>query len=436
MSEESKDMYLNVLERFLRLFIPVRAGEGKPTLMLALYAFSLLLIYYLLKPIREALILSEMSAEIRSYTIALQALILLVIVPIYGNCLRRVGAYKILPMISLIVSLSLILFWALYLLNVPIAIPYYVWLGIINVLIIAQFWAYAADIHQPDSGKRLFALIAAGASLGSLVGAQLSKQLFAILEVDGLMLTASIMLLASIYFPIWFSKKRTYQSSIETQKPTYKAGFDTLLNSSYLKLIAVFVIMLNTINSTGEYILAKWVKIQMEFNGEQVVSLGEFYGEFYSWVNLCSLLIQLFLVSRIFKWINIHGAILILPLIATVGYGLAAFIPIFSLFRLIKITENSFDYSLQNTTRHALFLPLSQQQIYEGKTIIDTLCWRLGDVMHVLVVFIGFQFFDLGYASFAAVNLGACFLWLVVALRLSNYHKSLEQQEALKLETN
>ncbi len=422
---------LSITERALKLFVPIEAGEGKPTLMLTAYAFLLLLIYYLLKPIREALLLADLSAEVRSYTIAVQALLLIFIVPAYSNILRQCGAYRMLPLVTLFVAITLLLFWLLTLFNVNIAIPYYIWLGIINVLIIAQFWAYAADIHQPGEGKRLFALIAAGASLGSLVGSQLSKQLFSVIDVDGLMLLASLMLLATLYFPIWFWRHRKLPTKSNQSHKSLQAGFDTVLSSSYLKLIAVFVILLNTINSTGEYILAKWVKEVMASSPDQVVSLGEFYGDFYSWVNLCSLLIQLFLVSRIFKWININGAIMILPIIATIGYGLAAFIPVFSLFRIIKITENSFDYSLQNTTRHALFLPLNQRQIYEGKTVIDSLCWRLGDLVHVAVVFIGFNYFDLSYSQFAAVNLVACVAWLLVASRLALFHKTMQVKPTL-----
>jgi len=416
---------LSYLERFMRIFTHVQPGEGKSTLMLSGYACLLLLLYYILKPIREALILSEHTAEMRSYTIAIQALVLLILVPLYGSWVRTQGTDKILPKVTLMVAMSLLLFWGLYLFKVPISIPFYVWLGVINVLLIAQFWAYAADVHSTDEGKRLFAFIAAGASVGSLIGAQISKHLFKLIGAEGLMLLAAILLLATMWLPrlVGLGTKKEKPSGYHTR--SLKAGFDTVYNSRYLLVIAGFVVLLNCVNTTGEYILAKWVQIYAQQGTDVKLIVGEFYSDFYTWVNLFSMLIQLLLVSRIFQWIHIHGAILILPFVAFIGYGLATFIPIFALFKLIKIAENSIDYSLQNTARHALFLPLNQQQIYEGKTVIDALCWRLGDLLHVVIIFIGLKVFKLDHYEFAAVNLVISLLWIVLAFNLARKHKQL-----------
>ena len=75
------------------------------------------------------------------------------------------------------------------------------------------------------------------------------------------------------------------------------------------------------------------------------------------------------------------GALVVLPIVAALGYGLIVFVPIFSIIRLVKIGENSVNYSLMNTTRHALFLPVDRDAKYEGKTAIDTFFWRVGDLI-------------------------------------------------------
>ncbi|WP_169726064.1 NTP/NDP exchange transporter [Aestuariibacter salexigens] len=359
----------------------------------------------------------------RSYTIAIQALILLIIIPAYANLIRGRGAKQVLPQVTLLVSASLFVFWVLYVFGLPISIPFYVWLGVINVLLIAQFWAYAADIHNPDEGKRLFAFIAAGASIGSLIGAQISGRLFGLLGAEGLMLIVAVMLLASMWLPRILGMQSKKQQQVLHDARSAKAGFDTIIHSRYLIAIAVFVILLNCVNTTGEYILAKWVQTYAQQAPDIKVFVGEFYSNFYTWVNLCSMLIQLFFVSRIFRLFHVHGALIVLPFVALIGYGMATFIPIFTLFQVIKIAENSIDYSLQNTARHALFLPLSQQQIYEGKTVIDALCWRIGDLVHVGIVFIGFQLFNLDYQSFAAINFFISIIWVACAIRLANQHK-------------
>jgi hypothetical protein len=118
-----------------------------------------------------------------------------------------------------------------------------------------------------------------------------------------------------------------------------------------------------------------------------------FYGDFQFWVTLVSLAVQLFLVSRIYRVVGVRGALLIHPVIVAIGYGVLAlgpllggFVPVFTLIRWIKIAENGVDYSLMNTTRQALFLPVDRDSKYDGKTAIDTFFFRFGDLIQALAL--------------------------------------------------
>jgi len=108
-------------------------------------------------------------------------------------------------------------------------------------------------------------------------------------------------------------------------------------------------------------------------------------------------------------------ALLILPVIALVGYGFVAFVPVIALIRWIKVAENSTDYSLQNTLRGVLFLPTTREEKYKAKQAIDTIFVRAGDALSALLVFIGtslaFQTRD-----FALVNLVFCVIWIGLAV--------------------
>ena len=90
------------------------------------------------------------------------------------------------------------------------------------------------------------------------------------------------------------------------------------------------------------------------------------------------------MVARVYRWVGVQGALVVLPIVAALGYGLIVFVPIFSIIRLVKIGENSVNYSLMNTTRHALFLPVDRDAKYEGKTAIDTFFWRVGDLIQAV----------------------------------------------------
>ncbi|MGH8441715.1 MAG: NTP/NDP exchange transporter, partial [Nevskiaceae bacterium] len=130
-----------------------------------------------------------------------------------------------------------------------------------------------------------------------------------------------------------------------------------------------------------------------------------------------------FLVARIFKRFGVGGATRVLPAVAALGYGLLAFVPLFSVIRWFKIAENSLNYSLQNTARHALILPCDAEQKYAGKTTIDTFFWRLGDLAHAGIVFVGVTWLAASPAQFAAFNAALAIAWWVLATRLGAAHR-------------
>ncbi len=123
-------------------------------------------------------------------------------------------------------------------------------------------------------------------------------------------------------------------------------------------------------------------------------------------------LLQTLVVSRLFQWIGVGGALFVLPLIATGGYTLLAAMPLLGVVRIAKILENATDYSLNNTVRHALFLPTSREAKYKGKAAIDTFFVRAGDLLQTGVVEIGTRFLALGVTGFAVLNLGLVALWV------------------------
>jgi len=193
--------------------------------------------------------------------------------------------------------------------------------------------------------------------------------------------------------------------------------------------------LLNWVNTTGEYILADVVVRHADTLLSQDPGLDKgniiagFYGNFFSTVNALSLFMQMFIVSRLFRWIGVNGAILVLPVIAIIGYGFMAFVPIFSMIRLVKIMENSTDYSLMNTARHALYLPLSSTEKYQAKLAIDAFFWRFGDLIQAAAVFVGLNYLDFQVKQFAMLNIALALVWLGIAFKIGQRY--LQQKKAL-----
>jgi AAA family ATP:ADP antiporter len=207
----------------------------------------------------------------------------------------------------------------------------------------------------------------------------------------------------------------------ETPKSTGGA-MQLVFRSRYLLLIAVLIMLLNWVNTTGEYILGKVVTeaaASAAAAGAAGVSeqdfVRNFYGVFYSGVNIAGLLIQLFLVSRIIKHFGVRVALLILPVIAFIGYTILAFFPILAAVRWAKTAENATDYSLQNTVRNVLFLPTTREEKYKAKQAIDSFFFRAGDLLSALLVWVGglllFQ-----TQHFAMFNLVLVTVWIVLAV--------------------
>jgi len=152
--------------------------------------------------------------------------------------------------------------------------------------------------------------------------------------------------------------------------------------------------------------------------------IGEFYADFYFWVNLMGAVIQMFAVSRIMQYLGTGAAVLFLPILAFGSYAIIALIPVLSWIRLAKIAENTTDYSVQNTARHALFLPTSREAKYKAKTAVDSFFWRMGDALSGLLVYTGTNLVVLTVRGFALVNLALVGVWLVLAIVIA---RSLKQ---------
>jgi AAA family ATP:ADP antiporter len=431
------------VDRFLNLFTEVRRGEATSALLLALNIFLILTAYYVLKPVREALILAGGGAEIKSYAAAGQALLLLAAVPLYGWLASRVRRRVLINGVTLFFAGCLLVFYALAQWEVPLGVVFFLWVGIFNLMVPAQFWAFANDIYTPDAGKRLFVIVAFGASCGAVVGSYLDSLLIPLMGVYQLMLVAAGILAASLLLTNGVDRRERRRDSdpgvtIERQPAEdepLKGGnaFAMVLRSRYLLLIALLMLVLNWVNTTGEYILGRTVLEAAEqavgagTSGGLTIEeyIGGFYADFFTVVNLAGLLLQLFVVSRVLKYMGVGVAISILPLIALGGYLIAAFYPVLTMIRWAKTAENATDYSLQNTVRQILFLPTTREQKYKAKQAIDTFFVRAGDVLSAVLVFAGTTWLAFTTQSFALFNVALVVVWLALAFLIGRHYKKL-----------
>jgi AAA family ATP:ADP antiporter len=343
-------------------------------------------------------------------------------------------------------------------------------------MVVAQFWSYANDVYNNDAGKRLFPLVAFGGSFGAFAGAYIATWLlkfisvFEMLLVAGALLGLCIVLTNVISKRVWgkaamdarqreLSAKAGMQDAAGGPKKKESLGFDMLFRYKYIGLIALLILLLNLVNTTGEYILGHLVEGHGEATAEEVIQaaigsgttasiggqefgdptapetrediegnvIGRFYASFFLWVNLLGMFMQLFVVGRLVKYFGVRAGLLWLPIVALGSYALIFAIPLIRYARIGKTIENASDYSINKTTLQMLFLPTTREIKYKAKQVTDSFMQRIGDVGSAIVVFLGTVPFTFGTRGFAALNLGIILAWLVVVLMIVREHAEIEK---------
>jgi AAA family ATP:ADP antiporter len=207
-----------------------------------------------------------------------------------------------------------------------------------------------------------------------------------------------------------------------------RGGFALLLGDRYLQLVAAVTLLKNLVNTTGEYILdRRLVDIAHARFGTQVQAVEKFIAgfksDYFTYVNVLVLLLQLFAVARIIKYLGVRRSLFILPCVALFTYGSMAAVPLLTVIFLGKIAENSTDYSVQKTVEQTLFLVTSREAKYKAKAVIDTVVVRAGDVLSALVVWTGTRW-GLSTVGFIVANMILVTVWLGAAWRLALAHRA------------
>jgi ATP:ADP antiporter, AAA family len=152
--------------------------------------------------------------------------------------------------------------------------------------------------------------------------------------------------------------------------------------------------------------------------------IGDFCSKDFTYVNSIGLLLQLFVVSRVVKYLGVSRAVMILPIISLGAYNVLLFFPTLMAVLTAKVAENSTDYSLNNTVRNMLFLPCTYEEKFSGKQVIDAFFVRMGDVLSAALVFAGTAVFTLRPRQFALVNAVIVIAWLGIAWRVGRHYSA------------
>jgi AAA family ATP:ADP antiporter len=445
---------LTVLERFLRSFSDIRPGEGRAAAILFADVLLILCAYYFIKPLREGWLavsgvegLSKM--ELKAYSAFGQSVVLIGVIAAYSSLVGRWPRHVLIQRSTVFCMSNMLIFWLLqpgfFVANLPVmGILFYLWVGIFGVFVVAQFWAFAADLYDDESGKRLLPVIAIGATSGAAVGSWLAQQLVR----SGIVPTEHLLLAALVPLGISVLLTRAADEANGTPDhspapghqlaagPDRRGGLGLVTRSRFLLAVAGVTLLLNWVNTNGENILFRVVQetLETELAAEgghtpqsslNFVRDGTtlFYGNFFFWVNVIALILQAFVASRLLKFGGFGAIFLLLPVIAFTSYTAMALVPLLPMIKAMKIAENATDYSINNTARHVLWLPMTSEITLKAKPTIDSLFVRAGDGLAALTVMLGVQLLAGPLEFFLVLNVALVLLWLLLGVWVVREHR-------------
>ncbi|MBA1204124.1 MFS transporter [Pseudomonas capeferrum] len=363
-------------------------AEEWPAVLAGLALFYLLFTgYFMLRPVRETMGVAG-GVDNLQWLFTGTFVVTLACLPIFGWLASRVQRRLILPWTYGFFSTNLMVFAVLLAIdpeNLWTARAFYIWLSVFNLLTISLAWSVLADLFSSEQGKRLFGLLAAGASLGGLTGPILGALLVRPLGHAGLLVLAGVFLIASIgatlYLQRW-RERRPLPSGVEhaPSRPLGGnpfAGATAVLRTPYLAGIALFVVLLASVSTFLYFEQARIVSETFSDRTRQT----QVFGLIDAVVQVLAILTQLFITGRLARCLGVSVLLVAVPLIMAAGFLWLSLAPVFAVFVVVMVVRRAGEYALVRPGREMLFTVLPAGDKYKAKNFIDTVVYRGGDAL-------------------------------------------------------
>lgn len=374
----------------LSLALNARDGELRPALCGFLLFLCLFTGYFMLRPIRESMGIAA-GVENLQWLFTATFLVMLAAVPLFAWLSARVPRLRLIDWVYGFFGFNLLMFVELFQFqpdSIWLARVFYVWISVYNLFVVSVAWSLMADVFDSEQAKRLFAFIAAGASVGGLLGPTLSALLIGPFGASGLMLLAALLLGATLVLKRALMRWREKggagrHGAAPTQSPRQPlqgnpfSGFTAVLRSSYLLGIAGFVVLLATVST---FLYFEQARLVAELYPDRAAQV-RIFGTIDIIVQAGALLSQLFITGRIAPRLGVRALLAIVPLLMCIGFLGLALAPGFALLAALMIVRRIGEYAFVRPGREMLFAPLDAESKYKAKNFIDTVVYRAGDAL-------------------------------------------------------
>ncbi len=422
-----------IFYRLLRRVIDIRPEEVAVLFWCWLYIFAVLSSYYIMRPIRDEMGVAGGVNNLQwLFTGTLLGMVALNLP--FAYLVKTLPRRRFIPLTYRFFALNIILFAAFfYLADAPqtvwIGRAFFIWVSVYNLFVVSIFWQMNVDLFSPEQGKRLFGFIAAGATLGAIVGSALTATLARFVSPIVLLFGAAALLELAVFAVGRLSRL----SPVLSRQPggeeqpiggSIVSGITHAIRSPYLVNVSLFLLLF-AITSTFLYFQQAGIVSQsFADRGAQTA----FFATIDLVVNTLTLIVQLFFTGRILVLLGVALALGFLPLLTMIGFGALAFAPNLSAIAVFQVLRRAGDYAIARPTREVLFTVVPREDRYKAKSFIDTFVYRLGDQVGAWGV-AGLRALGAGVTELALVAIPIALLWLVNALWLGRRQEARAKAE-------
>jgi AAA family ATP:ADP antiporter len=411
-------------------FDSVRPGEGRALWWSFAYFFCLLAGYYVLRPLRDEM---GVAGGVRNLQWLFTAtfLTMLAAVPLYGALVARLPRRWFIPVVYRFFVANLVLFWLLLTYGVEreiVARVFFVWISVFVLFAVSVFWSYMADLFTAEQGKRLFAVIAAGGTAGSLAGPALTIGLAEFLGPANLMIVAAVFLEAAVLCVRRLesvSPEIKKNSSIKAEPEAIGGGmldgFLLLVRSPYLAGIAMWVSLLSI---AATFLYFQQANIVAAASDDPAVRTRLFASIDLA-VGVLTLLVQAFATGRLIAMFGIGAALAFLPLVFVAGFAVLAAAPVLTVVIAFQALQRTANFAVSNPAREVLFTVVAREEKYKAKNVIDVVAVRGADAVGGwLFAALRSLGMELRMVSLVAIPIAALCLLLAAALGRTHEKRS------------
>jgi len=413
------------IHKMLRIVSKVEGHEVRALAGSFLFVVVLMSAYYILRPVRDAMASDWTDAEV-SWLWTLNFFISTAVVGFYGVLVSRFRLRFLVPSIYGIFALTFLSFFVLASTMADRSLvdkSFYVWVSVFSLFHISVFWSFMSDLFSKEQAGRLFGIIAAGASVGGLIGPSIPSFFSASLGTDNLMLLASAMLLVPI--PLIFYLQSLKSSDLHNESlavtPEVKiggsslAGFKLFFSNPYLMAIGLFIFLYTGISS---FVYFELKNLLSELSRTERTAV---WAQMDLAVNVLSIAMGLFATGRIIGRFGMPLAIALLPILICAGLIIVAVSPFLGAVVALQIIRRAGNYGLTKPAREVLFTRVDREARFKAKPVIDIVAYRGGDML-MAWLFTGLtQGLGLGLAAVAVVGAGIAALWSMVGIYLGRW---------------